>query len=75
MVNFGLLTAEMCWQVWGTLANVNGFRILAALLHRIPAAGVSKTLRRGTRIGITELSQRAPPILLGGHHVGHQPTF
>jgi len=25
--------------------------ILAALLHRIPAAGVSKTLRRGTRIG------------------------
>jgi len=27
-----------------------------------PAAGVSQTLRRGTRNGITELSQRAPPI-------------
>ena len=36
--------------------------ILAALLHGTPAAGVSQTLRRGTRNGITELSQRAPPI-------------
>jgi len=36
--------------------------ILAALLHGIPAAGVSQTLRRGTRNGITELSQTAPPI-------------
>jgi len=30
------------------------------LLHGIPATGVSQTLRRGTRNGITELSQRAP---------------
>jgi len=36
--------------------------ILAALLHGTPAAGVSQTLRRGTRNGITELLQRAPPI-------------
>jgi len=36
--------------------------ILAALLHGTPAADVSQTLRRGTRNGITELSQRAPPI-------------
>jgi len=36
--------------------------ILAALLHGTPAAGVSQNLRRGTRNGITELSQRAPPI-------------
>jgi len=36
--------------------------VLAALLHGTPAAGVSQTLRRGTRNGITELSQRAPPI-------------
>jgi len=35
MVNFGLLTAEICWRVWGTPANFNGFRILAALLHGI----------------------------------------
>jgi len=42
--------------------------ILAALLHSTPAAGVSQTLRRGrpTRNGITELSQRAPPISLLG---------
>jgi len=36
--------------------------ILAALLHGTPAAGVSQTLRCGTRNGITELSQKAPPI-------------
>ena len=37
--------------------------ILAALLHGTrPAAGVSQTLRRATKNGITELSQRAPPI-------------
>jgi len=33
MVNFGSLAAEICWPVWGTLANFNGFRVLAALLH------------------------------------------
>ena len=31
--------------------------LLAALLHGTPAAGVSRTLLRGTRNGITELSQ------------------
>ena len=62
MVNFGPLMAEICWRVWGTPANFNGFCVLAALLHGTPAAGVSQTLRRGTRNGITELSQRAPPI-------------
>jgi len=35
MVNFGLLMAEICWRVWGTPANFNGFRVLAALLHGI----------------------------------------
>ena len=33
MVNFGLVTAEICWRVWGTPANFNGFRVLTALLH------------------------------------------
>ena len=46
MVNFGLLTAEICWRVWGTPANFNGFRILAALLHGNLVVGVSQTLRR-----------------------------
>jgi len=36
--------------------------ILAALLHGTSAAGISKTLRRGTRNGMTALSQREPPI-------------
>ena len=33
MVNFGPLTAEIGSGVWGTLANFNGFCVLAALLH------------------------------------------
>jgi len=32
VVNFGPVPAEICWRVWGTPANFNGFRILAALL-------------------------------------------
>jgi len=39
------------------------FSYMTALLHGTPAAGVSQTLRRGTRHGITELSQMAPPVL------------
>ena len=31
MANFGLLAAEIGPVVWGTPANVNGFRVLAAL--------------------------------------------
>ena len=46
MVNFSPLTAEICWRVWGTPANFNGFRVLGALLHGTAAVGVSQTLRR-----------------------------
>jgi len=46
MVNFGLLAAEIVSLVWGTPANVNEFRVLAALLHSTLVLGVSKTLRR-----------------------------
>ena len=35
MVNFGPLVAEILSLVWGTPANFNGFRILAALLNGI----------------------------------------
>jgi len=51
--------------------------ILAALLHGTPAAGVSQTLRRGTRNWITERlhAEGATCIRLGGHDVGHRPTF
>ena len=33
MVNFGPLAAEIGLPVWGTPANFNDFRVLAALLH------------------------------------------
>jgi len=118
MTNFGPLVAEICWRVWGTPANFNGFRVLASLLQqrrspeanhtctmfgrllagmpymggscsltefrhvqnslcvqrskscvllgsvtaRHASSGISQTLQHGTRNGITELSQRAPPI-------------
>jgi len=47
MVNFvGPLTAEIGSGVWGTPANFNSFRVLAALLHCTLVVGVSQTLRR-----------------------------
>jgi len=67
MTNFGPLTAEIGWPVWGIPANFNGFRILTALLHGTPVVGVSQTLRRRTE-GATYIRQ-------GDHHVGHWPTF
>jgi len=47
MVNFSLLAAEIGQVVWGTPANFNGFRVLAALLHGSQVVGVSQTLRQG----------------------------
>jgi len=41
-----LLAAEIGPVVWGTPANFNGFRVLAALLHGSQVASVSQTLRR-----------------------------
>jgi len=46
MVNFGPLAAEIDPVVWGTPANFNRFRVLAALLHGTPVLGISQTLRR-----------------------------
>jgi len=46
MVNFGPLAAEIGPVVWGTPANFNGFRVLAALLHGTQVLGVSQTLQR-----------------------------
>ena len=59
--NFGPLAAEIGPLVWGTAANFNGFRVLAALLHGTPVVGVSQTLWRWTE-GTTYIRQ-------GGHHV------
>ena len=46
MGNIGPLTAEIGSVVSGTPPNVNGFRVLAALLHGTLVVGVSQTLRR-----------------------------
>jgi len=53
MVNFGLLTAEIRWQVWGTPANFNGFQVLAVLLHGTLVWASAK---------LCGVEQRAPPI-------------
>jgi len=52
MVNFGPLAAEIVSLVWGTPANFNGFRVLAALLHDTPRG-------RQPNCGV---EQRAPPV-------------
>jgi len=43
MVNFDLLAAEIVSLVWGTPANFNGLRVLAALLYGTLVVGVSQT--------------------------------
>jgi len=67
MVNFGSLAAEISPVVWGTPANLTGFRALAALLHSTSVVGVSQTLRHWTE-GATYIRQ-------GGHYIVHRPTF
>ena len=67
MVNFRTLTAEIGSGVWGTPANFNGFRVLAALLHGSQVVSVSQTLRRWTE-GVTYVRQ-------GDHNIGQWPTF
>jgi len=52
-VYFGPLAAEICWRVWGTPVNFNGFRVSVALLYGILVVGVSK---------LCGVEQRAPPI-------------
>jgi len=66
MVNFGSLASEIGWRVWGTPANFNGFRVLAALQHGTLVVGASQT---------AALNRGATYIRQGGHHVGHWPTF
>ena len=69
MVNFGLLAAEIDPAVWGTPANFNGFRVLAALVHgsRSQVVSVSQTLRRWT--------ESPTYVRQGNHQVGHWHTF
>jgi len=53
MANFGPLAAEICWQVWGTPANFNGFRVLAAFTAQYSSSGRQPnvaTLNRGRHL-------------------------
>jgi len=65
----------LCIQFWrllppdGILLRVKftlrpslAFFYIGSLLRGSPAVGVSQTLRRGTRNGITELSLTVPPV-------------
>jgi len=44
MVNFGPLTGEIGWRVWGTPANFGGFCVFASLLRRRRSMEVNQTL-------------------------------
>ena len=44
MVNFGPLAAEIVSLVWGTAANLNGFRVFASLLQRRRSTKANQTL-------------------------------
>jgi len=56
--------AEICQLQSSLYVEVLRSPILEALLHGTSAAGVSQSLRRGIQNGITELSQRVPPIFV-----------
>jgi len=45
MANFGPLTAEICWRVYGTPANFNGFCILPSLLQQRGSPEDNQTLQ------------------------------
>jgi len=64
MVNLGPLAAEIVSLVWGTHANFNRFRVLAALLHGTLVVDVSQTLRRWTE-GANYIRQAAITGMLG----------
>ena len=53
IVNFGPLTTEICWRVWGAPVNFNGFRVFSALLHGTLVVASVK---------LCGVEQRAPPI-------------
>jgi len=48
MSNFGPLAAEICWRIWGTLANFNRLLVLAALLHGTRVVSVTQFVALNT---------------------------
>jgi len=66
MANLGPLAAEICWKVWGTPANFNWFRVLAALLHSTLLVGVIQPLQCWTE-GATYIWQGGITLGIGPH--------
>jgi len=68
MVNFGPLTAEISWRVWGTPADFNGFHVLASFVSDIAVFLLKRDvkLQLTNRLGFVT----APTSLNGG-----QPHF
>jgi len=60
--------AEIGPVVWGTPANFNSFRVLAALLHGSQVVGVSQTLRRWTE-GTTVFGRATITLDTGAHSI------
>jgi len=60
MINFGLLTAKICWRVWGPPANFNAFRVFGSVTARHSGSGHQPNIA-------------ALNIRQGGHHVGQWP--
>ena len=50
MVNFGLLSAKICWRVWGTPANLNDF---ASWLRYCSDVAQRKPTKLSTTFGLT----------------------
>jgi len=71
----GLPTDGISPRAICTLRPSLAFSYIGSVTTRHSTSGVSQTLRRGTRNGITELSQRARPILPGRPSLWHWPTF
>jgi len=70
MTNFGPLAAEIVLIVWGTPANFNGFRVLAALLHGTPVLGDWASAK------LCGVEQMAPTIFVrAAIMLGIGPTF
>jgi len=50
------ITAEICWRVWGTPVNFNGFRVLPSLLQRRRSTEANQTLHNVFPVSWTSIA-------------------
>jgi len=72
MVNFGQLAPEIDPVVWGTPANFNEFRALAALLHGTRVLGVSSAHIAALNRGLHLYSAGRPSRWALAHSLANQ---